>query len=169
MCRIRTFVFLFSLFSLISLLDRYLVILIVIIIIMFMLTVELEKQTFCDLKVVNNTQNYVAFKVIYLFTCSFPNWLPSCFSITVWIDFSYWIWWFHCYFNLLFARSKPPHLRSTLFDQTLVLYSHGIHVSSEVLSFYYSTLISPIQILEIIIFKCYDHAHQTSDKIDISS
>lgn len=31
---------------------------------MFMLPVELEKQTFCDLKVLNNTENYVAFKVI---------------------------------------------------------------------------------------------------------
>lgn len=29
----------------------------------FMSTVELEKQTFCDLKVLNNTQDYVAFKV----------------------------------------------------------------------------------------------------------
>ncbi|KAG5039831.1 hypothetical protein AAZX31_05G062800 [Glycine max] len=31
--------------------------------IMFMSTVELEKQTYCDLKVLNNTGNYVAFKV----------------------------------------------------------------------------------------------------------
>jgi hypothetical protein len=36
---------------------------------------------------------------------------------------------------LLFARSKPLHLRSTLYDQTPVLFILGIHVSSEVLLF----------------------------------
>lgn len=46
--------------------------------------------------------------------------------------------WLHCYnflflFYSLFSRLKPLHLRSTLYDPTLVLYRLGTHVSSEVL------------------------------------
>jgi len=92
-------------------------------IVIFVWSVELEKQTFCDLKVLNNTQNHVAFKV-FSFNLMFPNilLLPS-----------------HCilfpctFLHFLFHRSKPLLRRSTLYDQTPVSYTPGTPVSSEVL------------------------------------
>lgn len=36
-------------------------------VLIFMCSVELEKQSYCDLKVVNNTEHHVAFKVSLLF------------------------------------------------------------------------------------------------------
>ena len=33
---------------------------------LFMFSVEIEKQIFCDIKVVNNTEHHVGFKVLFL-------------------------------------------------------------------------------------------------------
>lgn len=78
----------------------------------------MDKQNYCDLKVVNNTEHYVAFKVFFIYYVKILTFVHSLRII---------------YNFFFFVRLKPHRLRSISYDRILVLYNRGIHVSSEVI------------------------------------
>ena len=93
----------------------------------FLRSVEVDKQSYCDLRVVNNTEHHVAFKVLFFLICTHASLFLYPFFKAI-LDFILADHQFNVLSFPFLDRSKPHHLRSTLFDPILVLCSLGMHV-----------------------------------------
>lgn len=99
-------------------------------------SVELEKQSYCDLKVANKTEHYVAFKVILHNITNLICFL--CDQVFLWV-FLPPNWLYSFVFLLHQIRWKQLLRRSISLDPTLVSYSHGTHASLEVAVILYNS------------------------------